>query len=67
MLFKYTLLPSTLWPPTFTVTSFFGLISFSGLVTVLVLSRLSFVTCVAVFSTVWPSLTLVTVIGMTTW
>ena len=39
-------------PPTFTVTSFFGLISFSGLVTVLVLSRLSFVTCVAVFSTV---------------
>ena len=54
-------------PPTFTVTSLVGLISFSGLVTVLVLSRLSFVICVAVFSTVWPSLTLVTVIGMTTW
>ena len=60
MWFKYTLLPSMLSPPTCTVTSFFGLISFSGLVTVLVLSRLSFVTCVAVFSTVWPSLTLVT-------
>ena len=54
-------------PPTCTATSLVGLISFSGLVTVLVLSRLSFVTCVAVFSTVWPSLTLVTVIGMTTW
>ena len=67
MWFRYTLLPSTLSPPTFTVTSLVGLISFNGLVTVLVLSRLSFVTCVAVFSTVWPSLTLVTVIGMTTW
>ena len=67
MWFRYTLLPSTLSPPTCTVTSLVGLISFSGLVTVLVLSRLSFVTCVAVFSTVWPSLTLVTVIGMTTW
>ena len=53
-------------PPTFTVTSLTGLISFNGLVTVLVLSCLSLVTCVAVFSTVQPSLTLVTVIGMTT-
>lgn len=61
------LLPLADAPPTFTVTSLAGLISFSGLVTVLVLSRLSFVTCVAVFSTVWPSLTLMTVIGMTTW
>ena len=52
MWFRYTLLPSMLSPPTCTVTSFFGLISFNGLVTVLVLSRLSFVTCVAVFSTV---------------
>ena len=67
MWFRYTLLPSMLSPPTCTVTSLVGLISFSGLVTVLVLSRLSLVTCVAVFFTVWPSLTLVTVIGMTTW
>ena len=33
---RYTLLPSTLSPPTCTVTSFFGLIGFNGLVTVLV-------------------------------
>ncbi len=51
MLFKYTLLPSTLVPPTFTVTSFFGLIGFNGLETVLVFFLTLLTIWVAVFFT----------------
>ena len=63
----YTLLPSMLSPPTLTVTSLAGLTGLSGLDTSLVSTVVSLVTWMALFLTVYPSLTLTTLYGMTTW
>ena len=60
------LLPLADAPPTFTVTSLAGLMGFNGFVTSLVSLRILSNTCVALFLTTWPSVTLMTVIGMVT-